>query len=59
MTLMLLRPDTSVIDATDQAVVPEAVPLVLLAEFDQVTLVTPMLSEAVPASVVRGLVAVT
>ena len=48
VTVMVLLPETREMPVIDHDVVPEAVPEVLLAELDQVTDVTPMLSEAVP-----------
>ena len=48
VTMMVLLPETKTILATDQDVVPDAVPELLLAEFFQVMAVTPTLSEAVP-----------
>jgi len=48
VTMIGLLPETREMPVIDHDVVPEAVPEVLLAELDQVTAVTPMLSEAVP-----------
>ena len=48
VTVIVLVPETREILVIDHEVVPAAVPEVLLAEFVQVTEVTPTLSEAVP-----------
>ena len=48
VTVIRLEPATREILVIDHDVVPIAVPEVLLAELNQVTLVTPTLSEAVP-----------
>ena len=48
VTMIGLLPETIEMPVIDHDVVPEAVPEVLLAEFVQVTDVTPTLSEAVP-----------
>ena len=47
VTVITLTPDSSVIELTDQLVVPLALPL-LPRSLDQLTCVTPTLSEAVP-----------
>ena len=57
VTVMVLLPETKAIPATDQEVVPEAVPEVLLAELVQPTADTPILSEAVPDKEILELVA--
>jgi hypothetical protein len=48
-TTIVLSPAARAIDATLQEVVPEAVPFAAVVRFVHTTVVTPTLSEAVPA----------